>query len=116
LVKDALIKPTAKNAPLLLLVGGFAECPLVQAAMKRNFPNKRIIIPEEAGLSVLKGAVLFGHKPDYIASRVMRFSYGADIVELFDPENHEEHRKYSLPLELGDIQQIHQPKEEEERL
>jgi hypothetical protein len=42
--------------------------------MKKNFPNKRIIIPEEAGLSVLKGAVLFGHKPDYIASRVMRFS------------------------------------------
>jgi hypothetical protein len=35
------------------LVGGLAECPLVQAAMKRNFPNKRIIIPEEAGLSVL---------------------------------------------------------------
>jgi hypothetical protein len=39
--------------------------------MKRNFPNKRIIIPEEAGLSVLKGAVLFGHKPDYIASLVV---------------------------------------------
>jgi hypothetical protein len=63
--------------------------------MKRNFPNKRIIIPEEAGLSVLKGAVLFGHKPDYIASRVMRFSYGTDISVLFDPENHEQHRKYT---------------------
>jgi molecular chaperone DnaK (HSP70) len=75
LVKDVLKKPAAKDVPLLLLVGGFAECPLVQSAMKRNFPNKRIIIPEEAGLSVLKGAVLFGHRPDYIVSRVMRFSY-----------------------------------------
>ena len=99
LVKDVLRKPAAKNVPLLLLVGGFAECPLVQSAMKRNFPNKRIIIPEEAGLSVLKGAVLFGHKPDYIASRVMRFSYGTDISKLFDADNHEEHRKYICTLD-----------------
>jgi hypothetical protein len=55
------------------------NCPLY-------FPNKRIIIPEEAGLSVLKGAVLFGHTPDYIASRVMRFSYGTDVTTLFDPD------------------------------
>jgi molecular chaperone DnaK (HSP70) len=95
LVKDVLRKPAAKNVPLLLLVGGFAECPLVQSAMKRNFPNKRIIIPEEAGLSVLKGAVLFGHKPDYIASRVMRFSYGTEVSVLFDSDNHEQHRKYT---------------------
>ena len=95
LVKDVLRKPAAKNVPLLLLVGGFAECSLVQSAMKRNFPNKRFIIPEEAGLSVLKGAVLFGHKPDYIASRVMRFSYGTDISLLFDHEKHEQRRKYT---------------------
>jgi molecular chaperone DnaK (HSP70) len=98
LVKDVLRESAAKNVPLLLLVGGFAECPLVQAAMKRNFPNKRIIIPEEAALSVLKGAVLFGHKPDYIASRVMRFSYGTDVTRLFDPKSHEQHRKYTCKL------------------
>ena len=102
LVKDVLRKPAAKNVPLLLLVGGFAECPLVQAAMKKHFSNKRIIIPEEAGLSVLKGAVLFGHKPDYIASRVMRFSYGTDVTALFDPDKHEEHRKYTCKFS-GDI-------------
>lgn len=86
LVKDILRKPTAQDVPLLLLVGGFAECPLIQSAMKKEFSNKRIIIPEESGLSVLKGAVLFGHKPDYIASRVMRFSYGTDISRPFDPD------------------------------
>jgi hypothetical protein len=52
----------------------------------------------EAGLSVLKGAVLFGHKPDYIASRVMRFSYGTDVTRLFDPKCHEQHRKYTCKL------------------
>ena len=98
LVKDVLRKPAAKNVSLLLLVGGFAECPLVQSAMKKNFHNKRIIIPEDAGLSVLKGAVLFGHKPDYIASRVMRFSYGTDVTRLFDPKSHEQHRKYTCKL------------------
>ena len=46
LVKAVLRKPTAKNVALLLLVGGFTECPLVQSAMKKHFPNKRIIIPE----------------------------------------------------------------------
>jgi molecular chaperone DnaK (HSP70) len=99
LVKDVLRKPAATNVPLLLLVGGFAECPLVLSAMKKNFPNKRIIIPEEAGLSVLKGAVLFGHKPDYIASRVMRFSYGVKVNMLFDSDNHEQHRKYKCIMD-----------------
>ena len=105
LVEDVLRKPAAKDVALLLLVGGFADCPIVQSAMHKCFPNKRILIPEEAGLSVLKGAVLFGHKPDYIASRVMRFSYGTDISELFDPEKHEQHRKYRANGEdrCGDV-------------
>ena len=95
LVTDVLRKPTAKHVSLILLVGGFSECPLVQSAIENNFPNQRIIIPEEAGLSVLKGAVLFGHKPDYIASRVMRFSFGTNVSVLFDPDKHEQHRKYT---------------------
>ena len=74
LVKDVLRKPAPKDIRFLILVGGFAQCPLVLSVMKQTFPDKRIIRPEEAGLSVLKGAVLFGHKSDYIASCVMRFS------------------------------------------
>jgi len=103
LVTDVLRNPAAKDVPLLLLVGGFAECPIVQAAMKKNFSNKRIIIPEEAGLSVLKGAVLFGHKPDYIASRVMRFSYGAGVATLFDPDKHEQRRKFTSAVNGTDL-------------
>ena len=66
---------------------------------EKNFPNKRIIIPEEAGLSVLKCEVLFGHKPGYIASRV---SYGAYISPLFDPDKHEERRKFTSAVEGTD--------------
>ncbi|XP_076100919.1 heat shock 70 kDa protein 12A-like [Mytilus galloprovincialis] len=93
LVKDVLRKSVVRDVPLLLLVGGFAECPLIQTAMKKEFTNKRIVIPEEAGLSVLKGAVLFGHKPDYIASRVMRFSYGTDVSRPFDSSLYDLSRK-----------------------
>lgn len=93
LVTDVLQNSAAKDVPLLLLVGGFAECPLIQSAMKKEFYNKRIVIPEEAGLSVLKGAVLFGHRPDYIASRVMRFSYGTNITRPFDTNIHDISRK-----------------------
>jgi hypothetical protein len=69
--------------PMLFVTVGIKQ----HSAMKTNFPDKHIIIPEEAVLSVLKGAVLFGHKPDYIASRVMRVSYGTDVTVLFDPDS-----------------------------
>jgi hypothetical protein len=33
---------------------------MVQEAVKKAFPSQRVIVPEDPGLSVLKGAVLFG--------------------------------------------------------
>ncbi|XP_076115298.1 heat shock 70 kDa protein 12A-like [Mytilus galloprovincialis] len=79
----------------ILLVGGFSECKLVQDAVIRSFgeSNKiKVIVPMEAGMSVLKGAVLFGHKPNYIVSRKMRYTYGIQIIADFNKDIHE--RKY----------------------
>lgn len=45
------------------MVGGFSESPFMQAAFLNAFSDKRVIVPEEAGLAVLKGAVMFGHEP-----------------------------------------------------
>ncbi|XP_052781110.1 heat shock 70 kDa protein 12A-like isoform X2 [Mya arenaria] len=53
----------------ILLVGGFNDCPLLQQAMKTTFVNHTIIIPNEPDLAVLKGAVIFGHKPELISQR-----------------------------------------------
>ncbi|CAG2202057.1 unnamed protein product [Mytilus edulis] len=47
----------------IIMVGGFAECELVQKAMEDRFPNIEIFLPEKAGLAVLKGAVMYGHQP-----------------------------------------------------
>ncbi|CAG2238267.1 unnamed protein product [Mytilus edulis] len=76
LMREIFRNKSLKNVAHVLMVGGFSECQLLQNAVRNAFPDQRIIIPDEAGLSVLKGAVLFGHKPDYIQSRVMRCSYG----------------------------------------
>lgn len=38
----------------------------------------------EAGLVVVKGAVLYEHDPDIICSRICQYTYGKDICEPFD--------------------------------
>jgi hypothetical protein len=53
--------------------------------LEEAFPSQRVIVPEDSGLSVLKGAVLFGHKPDFISSRISRFTYGVKVAEKYDP-------------------------------
>ncbi|XP_069112501.1 heat shock 70 kDa protein 12A-like [Argopecten irradians] len=92
-LKDILGRRETAGVSILLLVGGFSESPLVQAAIKKAFADKRVIIPNEAGLAVLKGAVIFGHKPETIASRIIRYSYGVRIVPDFDVMKHRNDKK-----------------------
>ena len=73
------------NVKKILLVGGFAESPMLQRKMQETFPDHRIIIPEESGLCVLKGAVLYGHNPAMITSRVSKHTYGIKTFRHFEP-------------------------------
>lgn len=84
-----------EGVSMLLLVGGFSESEMLQHSIRKEFPDKRIIVPEDAGLSVLKGAVLFGQNPDYISSRVMRYTYGYQVKSEF---NHNKHPKAKLVM------------------
>ncbi|XP_060062728.1 heat shock 70 kDa protein 12A-like [Ylistrum balloti] len=95
-VRDILKRPETNGVTILLLVGGFSESPMVQDAIRKAFPNKRVVIPNEPGLSVLKGAVLFGHKPETIASRIMRYSYGVDTMPSFDITKHRNDKKVTI--------------------
>ncbi|XP_060565802.1 heat shock 70 kDa protein 12A-like [Ruditapes philippinarum] len=61
LVKKIFHDDKSVGVNTILLVGGFSESQMLQEAMKRNFPDKRLIIPEEGSLMVLKGATIFGH-------------------------------------------------------
>ncbi|XP_052266866.1 heat shock 70 kDa protein 12B-like isoform X1 [Dreissena polymorpha] len=77
----------------LVLVGGFGECRYVQQRIQSELKGMQLIVPEDAGLVVLKGAVVFGHSPEIIASRVMAFTYGVRRYQRFNPAKHRDEMK-----------------------
>lgn len=62
-LQELLRFPTLKDVSSIILVGQFADSPVFQVAMKNAFRDKKVIVPQEAKLAVLKGAVLFGNQP-----------------------------------------------------
>jgi len=87
-IRKILPEPAMKDVNTILLVGGFAECKLVQEAVKNAVGDRAVIVPEEAGLAVLKGAVLFGHKPQLVSSRCVKYTYGYLSRFPFDESKH----------------------------
>ena len=87
-LQGLLLKENLKGTKTFLLVGGFAESPIVQETLHEKFPHIRLITPNEAGLTVLKGAVIFGHKPLSIGSRKSRFTYGIAVSKPFIESDH----------------------------
>lgn len=96
-----------KGTNTILMVGGFSESSLLQDRIRHAFPSPeyRIIIPIEAGLAVLKGAVLFGHNPTTIASRVAKYTYGVSTTREFDPvtDPMDKRKKYGNEYKCIDI-------------
>ncbi|KAL4239421.1 Heat shock 70 kDa protein 12A [Mactra antiquata] len=87
-VEDLLSDPIIEDIDAILLVGGFGECQLVNAAFRRAFYNMQLIVPNEPGLAVLKGAVRFGHLPEIVSVRVSRYAYGREVWPAFDENVH----------------------------
>ncbi|XP_045161878.1 heat shock 70 kDa protein 12B-like [Mercenaria mercenaria] len=87
-VQRVLKEPNMQRVNTVLIVGGFGECKLAQDQIQKAIRNKCIIIPEGAGLVVLKGAVRYGHSQDIISSRIMPRTYGICILEKFDEQTH----------------------------
>ena len=93
-LRNLLRQKSGKGISTLILVGGFAESPMLIQGIKSNFPNMRIIIPQEAAWSVLRGAVIFGHDPSLIKERRSKYTYGIGVFDQFDPTIHDEKYKY----------------------
>lgn len=72
---------------IILMVGGFSESLFLHDTMKKAFPDKAVLVPNGASLAVLKGAVLFGHNPSSIESRVAKFTYGVNTTLPIKDEN-----------------------------
>ncbi|WAR26407.1 HS12A-like protein [Mya arenaria] len=93
-VKSLLKKPKLSEVYTIVLVGGFGESTYVQERLRADITDKRLIVPAEAGLAVLKGAVRFGHSPIIIASRVLKYTYGVSVNSYYDDKIHSEEKKY----------------------
>ncbi|XP_060603539.1 heat shock 70 kDa protein 12B-like [Ruditapes philippinarum] len=72
----------------ILMVGGYSESPMLQEAVKKAFPHLEIIIPNEASSAILKGALIFGHLPEAVTERILKYTYGVDTTVSFLPGKH----------------------------
>ncbi|ELU17209.1 hypothetical protein CAPTEDRAFT_210496 [Capitella teleta] len=84
-----LRKKALENVSVILMVGGFSESPILQAAVKEAFGSRvKVLIPGNVSLSVLYGAVAFGHNPNIVTTRIARLTYGDEICRTYDPQKH----------------------------
>ena len=82
-------KPEVGHVKFLFLVGGFAESPLLQQAVQKMLQGRsRVIIPHDVGLTILKGAVLFGLDPSIIKVRRSPLTYGVGVLNRFVEGKH----------------------------
>ncbi|KAJ8297751.1 hypothetical protein KUTeg_024282 [Tegillarca granosa] len=80
----------AKDLKDVIIVGGFADSFIIRKMIKEKFPDLTFVIPDEAELVVLKGAVLYGNNPNIVSERINKFTYGTEIHRFFldgDDEN-----------------------------
>lgn len=93
-VKTILQKPEIEgHLDAIIMVGGFSESGIIVKSVRDAFPDMRVIVPQDAGLAVVKGAVLYGHCPTAISSRLCKLSYGVAVRAVFKPDIHPENQK-----------------------
>ena len=93
-ISDLIRKPELDGVKYLFLVGGFSESPLLQNEIRKAFSTDlRIIIPQDVGLTILKGAVVFGLDPTVVRVRRSALTYGVGVLNRFIPNKHPEDKR-----------------------
>ncbi|XP_008315620.1 heat shock 70 kDa protein 12B isoform X2 [Cynoglossus semilaevis] len=88
-IEELMSKPEVRGVRFLFLVGGFAESPMLQKAVQKALGRTcRIIIPHDVGLTILKGAVLFGLDPTVVRVRRCPLTYGVGVLNRFIEGRH----------------------------
>ncbi|KAK3584299.1 hypothetical protein CHS0354_013251 [Potamilus streckersoni] len=77
----------------VILVGGLAESHIVQTKISEALQPRRTQAPSNPFYAILKGAVLYGQKPDIFDSRISRFTYGIDTYIPFNTKKHQQEKK-----------------------
>lgn len=81
-----------KEIEYIFLVGGLSDSPVLQCDIRQHFGQivKKVIVPQEANLTVIKGAVSFGIDPSVITVRRSKLTYGASVLHRFIRGKHPE--------------------------
>ncbi|XP_029110319.1 heat shock 70 kDa protein 12B isoform X1 [Scleropages formosus] len=88
-IEELMKKQEVQGVRFLFLVGGFAESPMLQQAVQGALGRScRIIIPQDVGLTILKGAVLFGLDPTVVRVRRCPLTYGVGVLNRFVAGRH----------------------------
>lgn len=105
-VKAILSQSQCSGVKLILMVGGFAESSMVISAVEAGFPDCRFVIPQDSETVVLSGAVIYGHFPGTISSRVVRYTYGVSYMVEFETGKHPESKKVEKDGEVTKCKEL----------
>lgn len=85
-----LARPEVQGVKLLFLVGSFSESAVLQHAVQAALGARglRVVVPHDVGLTILKGAVLFGQAPGMVRVRRSPLTYGVDVLNRFVAGRH----------------------------
>ena len=83
--------------------------------LERFAGRVHVLIPNESQMAVIKGAVLFGHNPDEIKSRVSPRTYGCRFLQSFNPNIHNPSKRvvYEGIAKCKDLFKVFVEKDEE---
>uniref|UniRef100_A0A8D1C7G1 Heat shock 70 kDa protein 12B n=1 Tax=Sus scrofa TaxID=9823 RepID=A0A8D1C7G1_PIG len=89
-IEALLARPEVQGVKLLFLVGGFAESAVLQHAVQAALGPRglRVVVPHDVGLTILKGAVLFGQAPGVVRVRRSPLTYGVGVLNRFVAGRH----------------------------
>ncbi|TFK07266.1 complement factor D [Platysternon megacephalum] len=91
---EILSKPEIAKVQYILLVGGFASSIILREEIYQTFREQyHILCPLKAQAAIAKGAVLFGHNPQIVASRISALTYGVKVSRAFDIAVHDIQKK-----------------------
>ncbi|XP_052793991.1 heat shock 70 kDa protein 12B-like [Mya arenaria] len=115
-LKNILSLPVNRGVEAILMVGGFSESPMLQHAVSKEFGALKRIVPREASLAVLKGAVIFGHNTKAI--KELSTGFEAKIAALVEKLSEEEHeiQEWKLKIETPEQHMVEVKRNKEEVL
>ena len=78
----------------IVFVGGFSDSEFLKATLCNTLgSNYVLMMPKQPTAAVLKGAVIYGSKPQTISSRIAKRTYGYSVYMPFDEDIHDDDRK-----------------------